>query len=240
MNGTSMSSPNACGCIALIQSALIAKGLNCGPYTMRRALEHCALAEKRKNFDSFAAGYGVISVERTFEHLEKVLKKKDDSIEVNWNVSVTTPKSGVNTPSRGIFIREPNQAFKKTEHFIYVKPEIYGDGLESQKIKLNIHARLVCEESFVKLPTHLELMNTGRGFYVQVDPLGLETGCYLTEIKAFDSNNIDDGPIWRLPISVIIPRRINDWSFSRENISFQSGEIHRNFFIVPKGASFVG
>lgn len=235
-----MSSPNACGCIALILSALNSKGLRCGPYTMRRALEHCAFHEQSKNFDIFAAGYGIVSVESTYEHLEKILKKDQDHLELNWNVSITTPKSGVNPPARGIFIREPHQAFRRTEHFVYVKPEVCGDGLEAQKINLNIHARLVCEASYVKLPTHLELMNTGRGFYVQIDPTALETGCYLTEIKAYDSKDIDNGPIWRLPITIIVPKRVPDWNFTRENLSFQPGEIQRHFFVVPKGASYVG
>ncbi|CAD5113100.1 DgyrCDS2291 [Dimorphilus gyrociliatus] len=239
MNGTSMSSPNACGCIALIMSALAAKGRHCSPYELRRALEYCAINESSQNFDKFAAGFGVVKVEKTFDYLHNVLSHRDILMDINWHVSVTMPKSGSNSPGRGIFIHEPNQAFKRTEHFVYVKPELHGEGLEKEKINLSVHARLVCEESYVKSPSHIELMNTGRGFYIQVDPTGLETGCYLTELKAFDCDNVERGPLWRLPITVIVPRKVPSWNYSQENISFQPGEIRRHFFVVPIGASYV-
>lgn len=60
MNGTSMSSPNACGCIALLVSALKAKGLPYNPFSIKRALENTAA--QVDTVERFALGHGLVQV----------------------------------------------------------------------------------------------------------------------------------------------------------------------------------
>lgn len=68
MNGTSMSSPNAAGCVALILSGLKARGVPYTPYSIRRALENTAVTIPGSP-DAFTVGHGMIQVASAFSHL---------------------------------------------------------------------------------------------------------------------------------------------------------------------------
>ena len=72
MNGTSMSSPNAAGCIALLLSAAKAEGLKVTPARLRHALINCA---ENMNGSHLEQGWGMINVQRTWEYLKQF---KDD------------------------------------------------------------------------------------------------------------------------------------------------------------------
>jgi tripeptidyl-peptidase-2 len=60
MNGTSMSSPNVAGCVALLLSGLKAQNIPFSPYSIRRSLENTAL--KIANYDPLTHGHGLIQV----------------------------------------------------------------------------------------------------------------------------------------------------------------------------------
>jgi tripeptidyl-peptidase-2 len=60
MNGTSMSSPNVAGCVALLLSGLKAQNIPFSPFSIRRSLENTAL--KTANYDPLTHGHGLIQV----------------------------------------------------------------------------------------------------------------------------------------------------------------------------------
>ncbi len=60
MNGTSMSSPNVAGCVALLLSGLKAQKIPFSPFSIRRSLENTAL--KIANYDPLTHGHGLIQV----------------------------------------------------------------------------------------------------------------------------------------------------------------------------------
>ena len=74
MNGTSMSSPNAAGCIALIVSALKQGGHDALATTqrIRRAVEATALAVD--GIEPWALGRGLIQVEAAHAYVERVFE----------------------------------------------------------------------------------------------------------------------------------------------------------------------
>lgn len=70
--GTSMSSPNAAGCVALLLSALKADGIPYTPHGVRRALEATAapLAGAAGPADVFGSGHGMVQVVSAHAHLK--------------------------------------------------------------------------------------------------------------------------------------------------------------------------
>ena len=73
MNGTSMSSPNAAGCIALLLSAAKAEGINVTPARLKCALMNCA--QGLNGLSCLQQGAGMINVQKTWEYLKQF---KDD------------------------------------------------------------------------------------------------------------------------------------------------------------------
>jgi len=69
MNGTSMSSPNCCGCLALIVSALKANAIPFTPYRITKAIQRTA-----KNINN-PMNVGLIQVENAYNDL---IEYKDD------------------------------------------------------------------------------------------------------------------------------------------------------------------
>lgn len=68
MNGTSMSSPLATGCIALLLSACKALGILVTPSRLRKALQNTALV--MTNLNTLQQGWGMIQVDKAFEYLQ--------------------------------------------------------------------------------------------------------------------------------------------------------------------------
>lgn len=67
---------------------------------------------------------------------------------------------------------------------------------------------LVCDAHWVQTPSVLNMMYQERMFSVKIDPSGLEEGrAHFTQLEAFECGNPDKGPVFRIPISVIKPKR---------------------------------
>ncbi|XP_046339901.1 tripeptidyl-peptidase 2-like [Haliotis rufescens] len=231
MNGTSMSSPNACGAIALVLSGLKANGVPYTPHSVRRALENTA--QKVDTVEVFAMGYGLVQVEKAFDYLCQNATEK----EMNMKFQVTCQGG-----KRGIYLREVPQLQKPSEVSVSIEPKYFEEkAAQTEKIEFNIQFSLVCEASWVQCPAHLELMNVSRTFSVKVDPRGLPEGDHFTEVCGYDVQNIQKGPLFRVPITVIVPSRVTDstnFSLSYKDIRFRPGQIHRRFIHVPEGATY--
>eukprot|EP00058_Branchiostoma_floridae_P017807 XP_002603296.1 hypothetical protein BRAFLDRAFT_119705 [Branchiostoma floridae] len=230
MNGTSMSSPNACGGIALVLSALKATGVPYTPYTVKTALENTA--QKVEGVEVFAQGHGVLQVEKAFDHI----RQHADSAERNVRFSVAV------NGGRGVHLRQALSQRKPTEMTVSIEP-VYAEDIEAnEKISLSIHVSLVSEVPWVHVPPCLELMNTPRTFVIKVDPRGLREGAHYTEVLGYDISNPQKGPLFRVPVTVVRPESVQDKVqykvTSEREVTFKPGQVHRRFIDVPLGATW--
>eukprot|EP00924_Labyrinthula_sp_SR-Ha-C_P011420 maker-scaffold_46-snap-gene-0.47-mRNA-1 protein AED:0.02 eAED:0.13 QI:33/1/0.5/1/1/1/2/0/1376 len=127
-NGTSMASPNACGSVALLLSALKQKKIRYSPVSVQRAIENSA--RKIDGMENFGMGKGLIQIKSAFEMLmsEKEYVSKDDDmffLDLPFDFVVS---SAQNIPSpgthlnRGIYLRDPAQVKTTSTHNLFLKP----------------------------------------------------------------------------------------------------------------------
>ena len=100
MEGTSMASPNCCGSIALLLSALKAQGKQYSPIRIKRALQNTARPVRGN--DPFAYGAGLIQIEKAYDRLMEHIDLRDEDV----LLTATLPQL---RKAKGIYLREaPN------------------------------------------------------------------------------------------------------------------------------------
>uniref|UniRef100_H2Z489 Tripeptidyl-peptidase 2 n=1 Tax=Ciona savignyi TaxID=51511 RepID=H2Z489_CIOSA len=230
MNGTSMSSPNACGAIALILSGLKGRDISYTPYSIRRALENTAL--KQDNVESFAQGFGLIQVNECFDFLTKYADYPDNKI--SFNVSL-----GKNR--KGVYLRSKEDCSKPHTSFVTIEPKYHQTAGPEEKIDFRCHMALCSSQPWVVCPTHFELMNMARSFSIKIDPRALPSGSHFAQIQGFDTQSPHRGPLFTVPVTVIKPESLeksSEYKSVVDKLVFKSGQICRKFFHVPEGATW--
>ncbi|KAI4503188.1 hypothetical protein M0802_001410 [Mischocyttarus mexicanus] len=233
MNGTSMASPHVTGAIALLISGLIAKGCPYSPYSIKRALENTALYIS--NLDPFAQGSGLLQVERAFENLVSYSDAPERDVRFAVNC-------GTNN-SKGIHMRI-GVIDRPKDYSVTVEPVFLdSENIDpSRKIDFNLKLTLVCDASWVKFPTHLDLMHMPRAFTISIDGSTLAEGVHATSIRAYDVTNIAKGPVFQIPITIVQPMVLPKTALLPDltytNVLFKSNTIQRHFILVPEDATW--
>ncbi|CAN5159311.1 hypothetical protein BH23VER1_BH23VER1_03290 [soil metagenome] len=226
-NGTSMASPNACGGIALVLSALKAEGKSWRADWVRRAVE--ATAEPVPGVEAFAQGQGMLQVDRAHAALAAL-----DS------AALAHPRFEVSVAGgRGIYLREPAETERVHELTASVAPAWRRDEDNETKADFEMRVRLECEADWVAAPEFAFLANSARRFDVNVDPTELEPGDHFAEIVGFDAGAGSEAALFRIPVTVVKagehPGTEGKWE---RKVTLGPGAHERFFFEVPPGATW--
>ncbi|KAJ1984723.1 hypothetical protein H4R34_000485 [Dimargaris verticillata] len=235
LNGTSMSSPNCCGCIALLLSGLKAKGKVYTPFRIKSAIKNSALSIN----DSMNVGY--IQVDKAWQYIHKFYDQEDQDI--FYHVLHTN-----HGPRRGVYLRDHDETsavqffqFNVTPLFMNAKYDDPDDDDTRTKAKFAFEKRvtLVTTTSYVQVPDFVYLNSAGNNFKISVDPTQLDAGrFYFTEVKGFDAKSVDRGPLFSIPVTICKPQLPDSSAVvTFPDIRFSSAQIERRFVHVPLGAS---
>ncbi len=230
MNGTSMSSPNACGAIALIVSGLKTEEIPYSPHSVRRAVENSA--RPLRNSDQFAHGRGLIQVDAAFELHKSGAKPGQEQV----RFEVDLPQMNNH---RGVYLREPQETARVLETQVRVRPLWHDDADNRAKVAFQKRIKIDATADWVEAPGHLLLVHGGRSFEIRVDPTELDPGVHFAEVVGIDEASPDCGSVFRLPVTVIIPEYIdNEAKAWRKKLSLRPGKLQRNFIAVPRDATW--
>lgn len=231
MNGTSMSSPNACGVIALLLSGMKDQGIKISPDRIRRAIVNTAAPIP--GVGVWAAGHGMIQADAAWDYL---VSNKDRSTE-DVRFEVTLPRRD---NARGVYLREPHEVDRVLQTSVRVKPQLHEDADNTKRVDLQLRLALECTQPWIDAADHVQLSHGASWFQFRVDPTKLPEGAHYGEIRAYDVEARERGPMFRVPVTVIRPKRMdasNDHTWT-ETIRFTPGEVQRRFFSVPAGATW--
>jgi len=235
MNGTSMSSPNATGTIALLISACKAEGIPVSTMRIRRAIENTA--KTLPTLTPLQQGWGMIQAMDAFEYLKNF--KDVDTEDINFHVCV---ENRTGTP-RGIYLRTEDEASTKRTFAINVDPQFRREDIvseETQKKKINLEMtfNIGATVPWVTTPSYFALMNGGRTFKIEVDPTGLSSGVHTARVCGYDATNPERKVIFSVPITVVKPIT-NEREFSVPDLQLQPSQVERYFLVPPPGSTWM-
>ncbi|CAM9998024.1 unnamed protein product, partial [Hapterophycus canaliculatus] len=160
-------------------------------------------------------------------------------------------KVTVNGGKRGVYLRQPNEVSKKTQWAVTVKPLLHEDEHNDKRAEFEMRLRLSCDGDWVECSSDLELLHSGRAFVIAVDPSRLAPGLHYTSIEGYDVACPGKGPMFRVPLTALIPARPEYRSVPKRGLTAQlvgpadggseygPGKVVRRFLHPPHGASWM-
>lgn len=205
-HGTSMSSPNVCGVAACVLSSIRKNGVNnCGPYELKRALKNSAVSSGI--VDPFSQGAGLVSALNCADYIINNHGKKGQDLAID--VSVPSRNN-----ARGIYIRDEIELYGPMTFNVLVKPRFSHANRRTARemedlLSFQMHLSLKSSDSWAICPESMTLMSAeernGQTFSVRLNTQGLEPGVHYASVDAIDPSDSARGPLFSLPITVIIP-----------------------------------
>ncbi|GMH98758.1 hypothetical protein TrST_g11129 [Triparma strigata] len=236
MNGTSMSSPNAAGCVSLICDGLKKEGIKWTTERVRKGVFNTA--KNVKGLSVLQEGWGMIQVEEAFEWIKKFKDVKEEDVRYDVTINRTaTPK--------GVYLRQLEECNKKQVFTVNVDPQFGYDDVSAEmqdaraKFEMKCKISLSTDETWVTHPEFLLLVHNGRSFGIEVDATNLAPGVHTCRLEGRDTDDLSRGVQWYLPITVVKPHPPPPTStLSLGQINFAPSERVRFFLTPPNGATF--
>ncbi|CAO3640999.1 unnamed protein product [Mucor hiemalis] len=230
-NGTSMSSPNACGCIALLVSALKGEKQKFTPFRLKNAVVQSAKSVEDP------LGVGFIQVDKAWEYLENFKERSD----LDLLYKITVLKRGY---MRGIYLRELDEVSQVQYITTKVEPRFMGETdpenpkYNQAKFDYDVRVALVATESWITAPDFVYLHSSGNAFQIKVDPTALsESKFHYGSVLGYDTSAPERGPLFRIPVYVVKPTVTTKGNVQFKNVEYGPGDIIRRFVQVPDGAT---
>jgi tripeptidyl-peptidase-2 len=234
----------------------------CGPNELKRALKNSAVSGGV--VDPFSQGSGLVSALSCAEYIINNHGKRGQDMAIN--VSIPSRNN-----ARGIYIRDEVELDGPMTFNVLVKPQFSHANQRTTEemdelLSLQIHLTLKSSESWVTCPDSMTLLSAeerdGQTFAVRLNTQGLKPGVHYASVDAIDASDEARGPLFTLPITIIIPHSkvisvqnpkflLNESSEAesielKENgldmmttFELRQGVPNRRFFTVPSQAEWV-
>ena len=232
MNGTSMSSPNACGCIALLLSAALQSGMKVSTAAVRRAVENGARLVP--DVHVLGQGNGLIQIENSWEIYKQLQGTRWAGVHYKINVNGDRFK-------RGIYLRGSVETSVIDTFKVSVNPAFKEESSPEDKIEYEVRLELESTQSWVQCPSNMLLVKSDKAFSTAVDPTQLGVGVHVAFVKAYEQGKRELGFLFQVPIVVAKPHVVQKGVTEMDLgvIDFCETDRHRNFIVPPSGCSFI-
>jgi tripeptidyl-peptidase-2 len=124
-----MSSPNCCGCIALILSGLKANDIDFNPFGVKRAIENTALPVD----EPIGMGAGLIQVEKAYDYL---VQYKDSLIQkIHFDCRYTFKSKQM----RGLYLKHNDELNETRDYLITIEPVFFENITRTHLVQSDTH-----------------------------------------------------------------------------------------------------
>ncbi|KAJ2368875.1 hypothetical protein IW150_005296 [Coemansia sp. RSA 2607] len=192
-------------------------------------------------------GAGLIQTEDAWQFLKKHAKRTYEDVEYDTLIMDT---EGM----QGIYLRNAQDSDVIRHLQIKVSPVFPTDpkvklendpdgshGEQQSQTMFDFEQRVILTTNvpWVRVPEALYVGSAGNSFGAIVDATKLEPGhLHVASIDGYDSNNVDRGPIFSVPVTVTKPYQVDASACIRFNeLRFNPTDVVRRFISVPAGAT---
>lgn len=226
MHGTSMASPNACGCLALMLSGLLQNDHSWNPSTVLAAVQSTAAAVE--GVDAWTQGPGLIQTSDAYQSLlERTAPER------------TLPRIDVTArhatrAGRGIYLREASETDRLQSISVRLEPHFE----EGQRRRFDNRFPLLLDfqssAEWVQAGGRVRLPAGGQTMTVRVDPTQLDPGAHFAEIRGYEVGTDAAEAVIRIPVTVVRSTPVPVGATQlRGSFQLQAGAVQRKFVQIP-------